>query len=749
MLIKISFSIVGSIISMFLLMAYDDKASLFIAIGFCLCVFIFYSRLFALLTLVTMLGFYWFSHQALHQSLPLSWDKTRVEVDVSLIDIPTRGYGRVASRYQFVLHKSLILDDFSLSANSLIRISDYQHLPIQPGEVWRLNMVLRSPRGFVNPAGFDYRRWMLEQGVVASGYIINHPDNRLIKHTNNVSLSRMRFNLASRLENNTSTVVAPLLSALLLGDSSQFTEQHRHVLQAFGLSHLFVVSGLHIGLMAALGWCIGLWLSRALWYPLISGYSHIMQASTAAIMACTYAALAGFSLPTQRALIMLCVLLFASFYRRHYSPKYALLIAAMLVLLWDPLAVLGVSFWLSFSAVLALLYVLQASHRILALLYAQLGIFCVMTFVACLFDLPVSLMGPLTNLIAIPLVSFIIVPFCFVAFALLLCGFPQAIQWCEFVLLIVWNALSGFADTFDSLYILSPPWYFILLAGFGFIVFMRWPRYWFIGLFLQVFLWLPKPYYSPELKITVLDVGQGLSILLTQGKYALLYDTGAKYPGGFSLAEAVIKPVLYQQGIKQLDLLIISHDDNDHAGGVTSIVESFKPLQIFVSPQSDLPKTQITKPCNAQAFYWQAATLEFIAPAQGDTVSSNNGSCMLLIKSHDVSMFLPGDIEKLTEFAIDYDRVNSVDLLIAPHHGSRSSSSDYFISKLKPEWLIVSAGFNNRFGHPHTKVIQKYQQFGAKVLNTAEEGAISFTINENGLQQPRFARDYRFGFWHR
>ena len=747
MLVKLSAVIILGAVLAFMALGYHWPLALVLIALIPLVIFRAY-RVIYVVFILAYVGFCAVAHVSLKQSLPARLDKQTVIISVHLLEFPQYADTQGATKLTVALNDEIKLTSFSLPAGSKIRLSDYAGLNIQPGQDWTVQAVLRSPRGLVNAAGFDYRRWLLSEHILATGYIVESEHNQL-RSIRPPSLLSLRYDFAAKL--NTVLSDRPsraLIKALVLGDSSAFSLEHRQIFSKTGIAHLFVISGLHIGLIAALGWFVGRCLCILSWHPLHYGYALRIQAACAVFAALSYAALAGLSLPTVRAVVMVALMLLASFYRRYYRPVHVLLIVAAFIIVTEPLVILGLSFWMSFTAVAVLLYAWRSERRWQAMLLAQVSIFLAMNILLSLFDMAIAPLSPLINIVAIPVVSFVLVPFCLMASSLLLLGIETPILMVQTVFDGVWRLLLSLSQLEYSQVALSPALPVLLIAVVGLGIGFRFRQYWYLALLLQLPIYTQLSRESDKLQITIFDVGQGLAVLVRHGGYSLLYDTGAAYPSGFSMAQAVIEPSLYRFGIRSLDALVISHGDNDHAGGAGYIADVFRPENYYAPSSYSGLHTDYKDCAAAPAIQNGLLHIAFLNAALQDA-SKNNNSCVLNIHYGDFSMLLSGDIEKLGEFTLLNDGLNQTDVITVPHHGSRSSSSEALLNALKPDLAVVSAGFNNRFSHPHKEITARYAEHGIPLLNTAVNGAINIAVGVGGsIESITLARDEKFGFWH-
>jgi competence protein ComEC len=670
-----------------------------------------------------------------------------------------------------------------------IRLSWYNNPPeLEPGQIWRLKIKLRRPRGMVNPGGFDYQAWLIRQGISATGYVRSGNENQLIAHQSSFDL--WRFHLRKSIEKlPLSDQVKSLLIALTLGDRSIISSDLWDTLVLSGVVHLMVISGLHIGLVATFSYAIGAGIARLLSllnFSVTAGYWGSTFSFLASVI---YAALAGCSLPTPRALIMILVVIVSVLVDRKVSRGWGFGLALAGVAIIDPLAFSGVGFWLSFGAVACLLWLIPV---VLSApfwkRYAQVQCLVFVSLLVPLigYQLPISWVSPLINMVAIPWVSLLVVPLCLLATVV----FPFYLDGAAGL----WTLAGWFLDYFihfiqivpelggpsvfgDSFTIEKLPHYvslpmtrsvvFTLALGFILIILPRGIPAKFLSIpLIGGLILMPHNHRSP-LMVSVLDVGQGLSVVVQTKDHSLVYDTGPGRQNGFNTGKAVVAPYLRYQGIKSLDMLIVSHSDNDHAGGAASLVASFRPLQILLGEKieldlgSSIKNQEVSESfCSTgKSWVWDDVDFQFLFPYQGSEKdgiddglghSNNNRSCVLQIQYKDQVIILPGDIEAVVEHQLLSDKkiAYPITLLVAPHHGSKTSSTPNFVSTLKPEHVVFSSGYKHHFGHPAATVVARYQREESVLWQTSEHGAIEFIWNERGALDAVASRIERKRYWY-
>ena len=465
-----------------------------------------------------------------------------------------------------------------------------------------------------------------------------------------------------------------------------------------------------------------------------------VAASACLLAAGLYAALAGFTVPTQRALIMLVVAQLALLSRRSVDMSSGLSAAVLLVLVWDPAAPLSASFWLSFIAV-ALLWQLARSEysrggnrdalRPVAGVarvqwYMSLGL----VPVTALFFNQVSLISPFVNVIAIPLFSFVLVPLTLLAAAtvhwhpvgdylIALAGMP--LQW-------TWNGLAAVGEWPWSSVLLSPPPAWILaIAALGTLAAMAaWPlparNLAWLAL-VPVLWWEPARPGQGGAVVDVLDVGHGLAVLVETRSHTLLYDAGAVYRSGFDTGREIVLPAMRAKSWETLDAVVVSHADNDHAGGVPGVLERFPDAQVLMGPDVELPGGENCR--TGRAWTWDEVRFEVLHPDPTFHRRGNDSSCVLKVTTSAGSLLLTGDVEAAGERAL-MARAESLasDVVVVPHHGSATSSSTALVAAAEPDHALVSAGHLNHWGFPKPQVVQRWQDAGAVMVTTGDAGAV-------------------------
>ncbi|HET7663107.1 MAG TPA: DNA internalization-related competence protein ComEC/Rec2 [Rhodanobacteraceae bacterium] len=679
----------------------------------------------------------WRGDLAMQARLPRHLEKSDIDVVGTVTGLPRNG--RIANRFVLrVEHASL--DGKPLSLKGDTRVSWYGAPEGRPAPCtrWHLRLRLKRPRTLANPGGFDSERSALERREVATGYVRAKGDNHKLGQQA-WCVDRLRADVSKAIAKAVPDAhEAHLLQSLAVGDTRGLSDHDWDVARANGISHLLAISGFHVGVAAL----VGAWLIYVVWW-LFPGLGRclprqIAQGMAALATAVGYGALAGFGLPTDRTLLMIAVVALARCFRRSTGGMQTLAMALLVIVAWDPLSVLSAGFWLSFAGV-AFLMIGLARPRSLWGHVKALGATQLLMTVALLpltlwFFGQASVVGALSNLIAVPVVSLAVVPLA-LAGTLLLPIWPSASgmlwQVAAWIMHLLWKLLEQMAQWPGA------HWYppaitatAMLLATLGALwLFLPrgMPARW-LGLLLFLPLLLPRLPTPQEgaFRMWVIDVGQGLSVLVRTRHHAMVYDAGARYPSGFDLGRVAVVPMLHALGVHRLGVLMISHGDNDHAGGAPAVAAAF-PQARQLSGEPGRVGLHMRQCHAGQHWKWDGVNFRVISPEQGrpSLYRDNDRSCVLLVGSAAGRVLLTGDISSRIEPRVAQAVGKGPPLvLLVPHHGSKSSSSKTFIAALQPQLAIASAGWLNRFHHPAKAVVERYAEAGVPFFNTATSGAV-------------------------
>lgn len=652
-----------------------------------------------------------------------------------------------------------------------LRLGWYDAPPeLVAGEAFALTVRLRAPRGQMNPGGFDYEQWLLVNGFGATGYVRSGErlDEASAREVGGLARRWVSFRreAARRLERAvTDPAASALLVALSIGERYGFTDEQWERLRRSGTSHLVAISGLHVGLVATFVFFI----VRRLWLrgPHTLAHFDLEAAAVAsAAAAIGYAALAGFALPTRRAVVMVLVGLVVVALRRRLGWGDAFACALLAVIALDPLAVLSASFWLSFGAVGVLLVLatrrtlapragtrlVRAARAISAVALLQLAVSFGLAPVGALFFAEVSFVSPLANLVAIPYFSFVLVPATLIALcagvsgaaaADALIGFTGDLANAGWALIDVAASVPGAAVT------MSPPGgaatAFALLAVVA-VITAPLPGRW-LAAFAVLPLWLPHAARPPPgtAVATVLDVGHGLAVVIETAQYRLLYDAGPTFPSGFDTGADIVLPALAALGPRDLDLVIVSHDDNDHAGGIGAVLAAHPQASVLKGPDVGRFGGRVCR----EGEHWHRDGVEFeiLHPAPGFARLGNDSSCVLKVSTEGASLLLLGDVERHGERAIARDPRVAADAVVVAHHGSATSSTPELVAAVGARHAVASAGHKNRWNFPREEVIRRWQGAGAALVSTGDVGAV--TIRLDGAEATvTLERQRAPRYWH-
>ena len=690
-----------------------------------------------------VLGLTWACVQgqrALDDRLPAAFDGRTLWVEGRVVGLPQQTDNAVRFELQDARSRHGALP-------TAIRLSWYGGPSVKSGERWRLAVKLKRPKGLLNPQSFDYQAWLLAQRIGATGVV---KEGHLLAAASHAWRDGLRQRLL-RIDGNGRE---PWLAALVMGDGSGLSRDDWTLLQATGTVHLLVISGQHIGLFAGLIYGLvallaryGLWPRYLPWLPWACGLAFAGATG--------YGLLAGFEVPVQRACVMLGLVLIWRLRFRHLGVWLPFLLALNAVLIVEPLASLMPGFWLSFSAVAVLIFTFGGRlgawgwraawlrpHGLIAL-----GLFPMMW----ILGLPISLTGPLANLVAVPWISLLVLPTALLGTLLLpVPWLGESLLWLSGGLLdLLIKGLALLADVF-------PPWlppvvpiYIWLLSALGALILLLpagmvvrplgWPL-----VLLAVFVPREQVPHG-EVEVLQLDVGQGLAIVLRTRNHTLLYDAGPKVRD-FDQGERVVVPVLRSLGVGALDVMLLSHADSDHAGGALAVQRAIRVARVFGGDVAGLPEPLRAQPCTSGEG-WEWDGVKFSLWQWPGASNSNQKSCVLQVQARDERLLLTGDIDTHAERALLQSPLAvPVRWLQSPHHGSKTSSSMAFLKALAPENVLISRGHGNNFGHPHPQVMSRYQALGVQVWDSAEQGAVWFRLGasaqvESMGGQRRFWRD--------
>ncbi|MEK6748180.1 MAG: DNA internalization-related competence protein ComEC/Rec2 [Pseudomonadota bacterium] len=672
-------------------------------------------------------------------------------------------YGEFGLRCEFDV-RAATANDILITAPKRIRLS-WRDPPkaVVPGMHFRLEVVLKRPHGLMNPGGFDYEQWLFQRGIGATGYVVavhaTGPDNAW-----RYPIERSRYVVQTAAMAAHQDPWMGALIALAMGEQSGITAAQWEVLALTGTTHLIAISGMHITLIAVVVFFLVRWAwaymgNAALYWP-----APKAAAFAALIFSIIYSLLAGFSIPTQRSLIMIGVATWAVLKDKYYGPGQVLATALLGVLLWDPFAILAPGFWLSFGAVAILMYGMQQRSGARGLVWqwgrAQWLVAIGLLPITLLLFQRVAPLSPLANILAVPWLSLVVTPLAMIGTFLSPIwtdGATFVLDFAVWTIDVFWPYLAWLAALDSAAWVPNvPPTWTLIPATIGLIWWLApkgIPARWLGLMWCIPLVAIPsRPLTGGELELTLLDVGQGLAVVARTAHHTLVYDTGPRMSASFDTGGAVLVPYLRQRNVAQVDVLMVSHADNDHAGGVASVQRKFPSHAIYSSAPEKLVPISAQACGRSQAWTWDEVTFKVIHPDPDyANKSENNRSCVLLIEAPGGRILLTGDIERPAErYLINhYPDELRADVLVAPHHGSAGASSQEFVDTVRPHYVLFASGYRNRYGFPKAEPVARYQTSGAHLYASAAQGAITFILRPgSAMAAPELYREQARRFWH-
>lgn len=650
---------------------------------------------------------------------------------VSLLDGERR-----RQRFEFEIHS---LAPAACAGPRRVLLSWYGDAEIVPGQHWRFQARLRRPWGLANPGSFNIQSWYALTGIDATGSV-RASGAELLGQADGQWLNQLRHTVSRAIaRSGLATQSGAVLRAVTVADKSGINHGLWDLFQRLGINHLLVISGVHVAMVAALGLLLGRFLAGCL---RVAGVAESFPAAiVAAALALFYTGMAGFSVATQRALFMLLCFVLASHLGRSSRGGDKLLIAALLVVLVDPLAPLGSGFWLSFAAVAALLWLAhwyRASSRLRGMLAAHAYMALFMLPLAGFWFGAGSWLAVAANLLMVPLVGLYVVPLALLGTVLFAIGIPGHAQLWHLAAWPLELFFRGAASMYSDLGLVglqvSAAGGMLAVLSLGLLVVpgSGWRR------LLAAILWLPLLLplrAAPGLpRLDILDVGQGTAVVFRAAGRVLLYDTGGGNPAGPNLAQSVLIPYLRSQGVERIDDLVISHGDLDHSAGLAALLVALPVESLWLG--GGVQAVPGARRCAAgQAWRWgELASFQFLSPAPVDGQSDNNASCVLAIEAGGRRLLLAGDIEAAQErqLVAYWQGGLASDLLLLAHHGSGTSSSQLWLNRVAPQVAVANHGYGNHFGHPAAEVVARLERQGVEVYHTAQMGALEVAMNDAG-----------------
>lgn len=636
-------------------------------------------------------------------------------------------------------------------------------VPVRPGERWRFTVRLMTPHGLSNPQGFDAELWLWEHGIRATGYVrasARTASAERLGQTWAYPVQQARHHVREALWQTLGpTRAAGVLVALLAGDQASITTPDWETFRLTGVAHLVSVSGVHVTMFAwlAMGLVGWLWRRAGTWRPaLLWAVPAPVAADVGGVaLAAAYAAFSGWGVPSQRTVLMLAAVVALRLSGRRWPWPAVWLLAMVAVVVVDPWALLQPGFWLSFVAVGVLFastvappasaggssfrrasWVLVRTQAVVTLALAPLTLWLFGQF---------SLVGLVANLLAIPWVTLLVTP-------LSMLGAAVPGLWSLGALavegLMVWlEWLAGWPWA-----VVERPALPLALAGLAALggVWLVWPGPWSLRAWGALLLWPALAYQPPrpapgQFEVLALDVGQGSAIVVRTAAHTLLFDTGPPLGRQANAAERVVLPVLRAAG-DRLDRVVVSHGDSDHAAGVDSVARAHPQanwLASFALPWGG------GRCVAGQRWEWDGVPFEVLHPREADYgsgLSDNALSCVLRVGAGPFAL-LTGDITLAEETRLALaDPSLRADLLVAPHHGSHTSSGPVWLNTVRPRHVVVQAGHRNRYGHPSPVVIRRLEARGIPWVSSPVCGAATWRSDEPATLTCHRERQRRY--WH-
>lgn len=698
------------------------------------------------------------AHERLSDELPKPWEGRDITLEGVVVGLPQRTDRGI----RFLLEPKTILTE-GAQLPSLFSVTWYNPskpgsvMPtVQAGERWQMTVRLRRPRGLANPHGFEFESWALQRGIRATGYVRPAPaPERLAEYEVGwpQTLHRARGLLRDQLlETLGESKQAGVIVALVLGDQASIAREDWRVLWRTGVGHLMSISGLHVTMFATLAgaWVLRLWS----WFPaLVRAVPARSVAALAGVLAAlAYTLIAGYAVPAQRTLVMLAVAAASLAFASNARPSLVLAVAAIAVLLLDPWAVLAPGFWLSFGAVGALLAVTAGRVGqpgwLAGAIAAQAAVTIALWPALALLFGEASLVSPLANAVAIPVVSLVVVPLSMLG---CLPGLEWLLPWADAALTLLMAVLRPLA---------SPSWAVVenpvpplslaalAVAGGALLLLPRGVPLRVVGvvLLLPTMLYLPPSPSPGEAWVDVLDVGQGLAVVIRTTNHALAYDAGPSWGPDSDAGDRVVVPFLRGEGVRRLDGLVVTHADDDHLGGALSVAIERQPGWLLSPLAWEDPLhalVPVSLPCIAPGDWeWDGVRFAVLHPGPAawaePPARENDRSCVIRVATAGGSVLLTGDIEKRAEYSLarQYGDLLRSNVLLVPHHGSKTSSTESFLAVVQPSDAVFSAGWANRFRHPAAEVLQRYEVRGIARHRTDVSGALRVALPAGGDQAP-------------
>jgi competence protein ComEC len=714
----------------------------------------------------------WMASTRLAEALPPAWEGRDIEILGVVSGLPTpteRGMRFEFDVKKFLTPEAVVPQHISLSWYLERERNSGQAVPppeLRPGQSWQLNVRLRRPHGTANPHGFDFEAWALERNIRATGYVRAGANNAKRADTAQGFDYRIdELRLAIRERFNAVLGDDPyrgVLIALAIGDQNAIPREQWKIFWRTGVGHLMSISGLHITMVASLFYALTFFLWSRARVLALRLPAQKAAAIAGAVAALGYSLIAGFSVPTQRTFFMLAVVALALWTGRIASASRVLCWALFVVLLMDPWAVLAPGFWLSFGAVAMIFYVTACrtgrptfmGSALATQLAVTLGL---LPMLLALFQ-EVSLVSPLANAFAIPLVSLVVVPATLIAAVVPIDALMHLAHWLMALCMVPLEWLAALPAAVWENHAPAPWTVALAMLGCAWLLVPRGiPARW-LGVvwMLPMFMVLPQRPQPGELRMTVLDVGQGLAVVLQTARHALVYDTGPKWNPDSDSGSRIVVPFLRGEGIRRLNGLIVTHQDDDHSGGAISILDARDTGWLMSSLADDneiLEHATDKRRCVAgNTWEWDGVRFAVLHPVAENYAEAarkvNDRGCVLKVEAAGFTTLLTADIEKRSEAELLARNAAGLksDVLVVPHHGSKTSSTPRFVAAISPQVAIFTVGYRNRFRHPHPDVLARYRDAQIKLMRSDEAGAITLHFSNAGISM-RSERKIRKRYW--
>lgn len=631
----------------------------------------------------------------------------------------------------------------------------------QVGERWRFTLRLKQPWGSLNPGGFDYERWLYANRISASASIRSQPPQQRLAPAAGYWLGRYRQRVVDSFNAHLpGNPYLGILTALAVGEDSAITPWQWEVFRRSGITHLISISGSHISLVAGMLFTLVWTLWNRLPALALRWPSSCAAALIALLGAGAYTLFSGLSVPAQRSFCMAAVALLALLLQRPVVPSRLLALALFVVLLLDPSAPLSAGFWLSFCAVAVILFSVTGHQQpsiFSTTVHVQLRISLALLPLTLLFFQQFPPLSPLANLLAIPWVGITVLPLSLLAAlftpisadlqALLLHAAALSMEglWKLLLWMVSWPGAQVWSRPQPDLGALA-------LALVGMVLWLAprgLPGRW-LGIPLCLPLLFPPP-HQPALGgfwFTLLDVGEGLAAVVRTANHVLVYDTGRRFGATLDSGAAVLVPFLNYHGVRKVDLVIISHADTQHSGGVRSLREAL-PITALATSAAQEMALDHAQACRAgQMWEWDGVRFAILhPPANGFT--GDNASCVLKVEGVAGRVLLPGDIESAAESALvrTYGSALAAEVLVAPHHGRRNFSSPAFLQAVNPRYVLFASGYQNRYGYPRPATLATYRATGASVLDSSYHGALTLRVEAGRALEVERYRERQRRYW--